>query len=112
MAEKERAVFELQAALDNALDWHRRREESHRQQEERLIEENTELQRQRVSFKEMSDEFFIKYKLLSEQNEKLSDDCLALHEEKAVACERVRAECKQDWRDATEELTKHYEQSI
>ena len=47
MAEKERAVFELQAALDNALDnafdWHRRREESHRQQEERLIEENTEL---------------------------------------------------------------------
>ena len=105
MAEKERTVLELQVALDNALDWHRRREESHRQQEERLIEENTELQRQRVSFKEMSDEFFIKCKLLSEQNEKL-------HEEKAVALERVRAECKKDWMNATEKLTKRYEQSI
>ena len=44
--------------------------------------------------KEMADEFFIKSKLLAEQNEKLSDDCLALHEQKAVACERVQAECK------------------
>ena len=49
--------------------------------------ENTELQRQRASMKEMADEFFIKSKLLAEQNEKLSDDCLALHEEKVVACE-------------------------
>ena len=84
----------MQATLDNALDWHQRREESHRQQEERLIAENTELQRQRASMKEMADEFFIKSKLLAEQNEKLSDDCLALHEQKAVACERVQAECK------------------
>ena len=60
----------------------------------------------------MSDEFFIKCKLLSEQNEKLSDDCLALHEEKVVALERVQAECKQDWMNATEELMKRYEQAI
>ena len=112
VADKERAIFELQSSLDNALDWHRRREESHRQQEERLIAENEELQSQRASFKEMADEFFIKCKLLSEQNEKLSDDCHGLHEEKAVALERVRAECKQDWMNATEELTKRYEQSI
>ena len=109
MAEKEREVLELQAALDNAHDWNRRQEESHRQREERMIAENAELQSQRTTFKEMSDEFFIKCKLLSEQNEKLSDDCLALHEEKAVECERVRAECKKEWEKATEELTKHYE---
>ena len=60
----------------------------------------------------MADEFFIKCKLLSEQNEKLSNECYGLHEEKAAALERVRAECKQDWMNATEELTKRYEQSI
>ena len=53
VAYKARAIFELQSSLDNALDWHRRREESHRQQEERLIAENEELQSQRVSFKEI-----------------------------------------------------------
>ena len=61
-----------------------------------MIAENAELQSQRTTFKEMSDKFFIKCKLLSEQNEKLSDDCLALNEEKAVECERVRGECKQE----------------
>ena len=101
VAEKEREIVEIQAALDNAHDWHRRLEESHRQREERMIAENAELQRQRRSMKEMAYEFFIKSKLLSEQNEKLSDDCLALHEEKAVECERVGAECKQEWEKAT-----------
>ena len=40
----------------------------------------------------MADEFFIKCKLLSEQNEKLSNECYSLHEEKAAALGRVRAE--------------------
>ena len=87
MAEKGREVLELQAALDSVHDQNRRQEESHRQQEERMIAENAELQRQRRSMKEMADEFFIKSKLLAEQNEKLSNDCLALHEEKSVECE-------------------------
>ena len=42
MAEKEREVLELQAVLDNAHDWNRRQEESHRQREERMIAENAE----------------------------------------------------------------------
>ena len=96
MAEKEREVLELQAALDIAHDRNRRQEESHRQREEIMIAENAELQSQRRTMKEMADEFFIKSKLLSEQNEKLSDDCLAQHEVKAVECERVRAECKKE----------------
>ena len=62
-----------------------------------MIVENAELQSQRRTMKEMADEFFIKSKLLSEQNEKLSNDCLALHEEKVVECKRVRAECNKEW---------------
>ena len=60
----------------------------------------------------MADEFFIKCKLLSEQNEKLSDSCLALQEERIVEREQIWAECKKEWEKATEELTKHYEQAI
>ena len=43
VAEKEREVLDLQAALDNAHDWNRRQEESHRQREHRMIAENAEL---------------------------------------------------------------------
>ena len=74
-----------------------------------MIAENVELQSQRTTLKGMADEFFIKCKLLSEQNEKLSDSCLALQEERIVEREQVRAECKKEWEKATEELTKHYE---
>jgi hypothetical protein len=95
--EREREIVEIQAALDNAHDWNRRLEESHHQREERMIAENTELQSQHTTMKEMADEFFIKNKLLAEQNEKLFDDCLALHKSRAVTCERVRAECKKKW---------------
>ena len=109
VVDKEQAIYELQSSLDGALDWNRRREETHSQQEANLLAETEELQRQRASFKEMADEFFIKCKLLSEQNEKLSNECYGLHEEKAAALERVRVECKQDWMNATEELTKRYE---
>ena len=76
------------------------------------MEENTELQRQRASLKEMADEFFIKSKLLAEQNEKLFDDCLGLQEERATEHERGRAECKREWQQATEELTQRYEQAV
>ena len=37
---------------------------------------------------------------------------IALQEERIVEQEQVRAECKKEWEKATEELTKHYEQSI
>ena len=66
VADKERAIYELQSSLDRALDWHQRREEIHREQQESLIAETQDLRSQRESFKEMADEFFIKCKLLSE----------------------------------------------
>ena len=67
VAEKEKEVLDLQAALNYAKEWNRREEERNRQREEKLVAENAELQSQRMNFKEIVDEFFIKCKLLSEQ---------------------------------------------
>ena len=106
VAAKEQTIYELQASLDGALDWNRRQEETHSQREAALNEDNDEMRRQRDNFKELADEFFAKCKLLSEENEKLSNECYDLHEKKDAAVERVRAECKLDWMNATEELTK------
>ena len=50
VADKEQTIYELQASLDGALDWNRRREETYSQQEASLHEETEELQRQRASF--------------------------------------------------------------
>ena len=112
VADKEQTIYELQASLDGALDWNRQQVEEHSQREAALNEDNEEMRRQRDSFKELADEFFAKCKLLSEQNEKLSNECYDLHEKKVAAVERVRAECKLDWMNTTEELTKQYERSI
>ena len=65
-----------------------------------------------MAFKEMADEFFIKCKMLTEQKDELSDSYLVLQEERIVLQEKLRVECKKEWEGATEELTKHYEQSI
>ena len=112
VADKEQTIYELQASLDGALDWNRQQVEEHSQREAALNEDNEEIRRQRESFKEMADSFFAKCNLLTEQNEKLSDELYDLHEKKAEAVERVRSECKLDWIKATEELTRRYEQSI
>ena len=112
VAEKEKEVLDLQAALDNAKYWNHRLEERNRQQEERMIAENAELQSQRTTLKEMADEFFIKCKLLSEQKDELSDSYFALQEERIVEREQVRAACQKEREQATEELTKRYEQAI
>ena len=64
MAEKEKEVLDLHAALDYAKEWNLGEEERNRQREEKLVAENAELQSQRMTFKEIADEFFIKCKLL------------------------------------------------
>ena len=112
VAQKEKEVMDLQSALDYAKEWNRREEERNHQREEKMVAENAELQSQRMAFKEIADEFFIKCKLLTKQKEALSDSCLALQEERIVEREKLRAECKKEWEGATEELTKYYEQSI
>ena len=44
VAEKEKEVLDLQAALDYAKEWNRQEEERNRQWEEKLVAENIELQ--------------------------------------------------------------------
>ena len=112
LADKEQTIYELQTSLDGALDWNRRREETNSQREAALNEENEELRRQRDSFKERANESFSKCELLTELHDKLSEELYSLHEKETEAVERVRAECKKDWLEATAELTKHYEQSL
>ena len=112
LADKEQTIYELQTSLDGALDWNRRREETNSQREAALNEEIEELRRQRDNFKEMANESFSKCELLKELHDKLAEELNSLHEKETEAVERVRAECKKDWLEATAELTKHYEQSI
>ena len=88
VAEKEKEVLDLQAALDYAKEWNRR-EERNRQREEKMEPPNAELQSKHMTLKEMVDEFFIKCKLLPEQKDELSDSYLALQEERIVEREHV-----------------------
>ena len=73
VAEKEKEVLDLQAALDYVKEWNLREEERNRQREEKMVAENAELQSQRMTFKEIAHEFFIKCKMLTEQKDELSD---------------------------------------
>ena len=112
LAEKEKEVLDLQAALDYAKEWNRREDKRNRRREEELVTANAEPQSQRMSFKEMADEFMIKWKILSEQKDELSNSYLALQEEKIVLREQLRVEWTKEMEEATGQLTKHYEQTI
>ena len=73
---------------------------------------NAELQSQRMTYKEMADEFMLKWKIVSEQEDELTDSYHALQEEKIVLRERLQVEWTKEVEEATEQLTKHYEQAI
>ena len=66
VAENEKEVLDLQAALDYVKQWNRWEEQRNRQREEKMVAENVELQSQCMAFKEMADKFFIKCKFLTE----------------------------------------------
>ena len=66
VAEKEKEILNLQAALDYVKQWNRWEEQRNRQREEKMVAENVELQSQCMAFKEMADKFFIKCKFLTE----------------------------------------------
>ena len=60
MKAKEKEVLDLQATLTDAKEWNLREEERNRRREEDLIAENGELRSQRMTFKELADEFMLK----------------------------------------------------
>ena len=55
-----------------------------------------------MTFKEMADEFMLKWKIVSEQKAELTDSCHALQEEKIVLRERLRVEWTKEAEEATE----------
>ena len=112
LAEKEKEVLDLQAALDYAKEWNRREDERNRQREEELVAVNAELQSQRMTYKEMADEFMLKWKIVNEQKAELTDSYHALQQEKIVLREKLWVEWTKEVEEATEQLTKHYEQTI
>ena len=89
LAEKEQEVLDLHAALDYAKDWNRREDERNRRREEELVAANAELQSQRMTFKEMVDEFMLKWKIVNEQKAELTDSYNALQEEKIILREKL-----------------------
>ena len=107
LAEKEKEFLDLQAALDYAKEWNRREDERNRQREEELVAVNAELQSQRMTYKEMADEFMLKWKIVNEQKAELTDSYHALQQEKIVLREKLWVEWTKEVEEATEHLTKH-----
>ena len=67
LKEKEKEVVDLHAALTYAKEWNHREDERNRRREEDLIAENAELRSQQMSFKEMADEFMLKWKIVKDE---------------------------------------------
>ena len=65
-----------------------------------------------MTFKELADEFMLKWKIVNEQKDQLTDSYHALQEEGIVLRERLREEWTKEVEEATGQLTKHYEQTI
>ena len=84
LTEKEKEVLDLQSALDYAKEWNHREDERNRRKEEELIAENVELRSQRMTFKEMANEFMLKWKIVSEQKDELTNSYHTLQEEGIV----------------------------
>ena len=73
MKAKEKEVLDLQATLTDTKEWNLREEERNRRREQELIAENEELRNQHTTFKELADEFMLKWKIVNEQKEQLTD---------------------------------------
>ena len=109
---KEKEVLDLQATLTDAKEWNLREEERNHQREQELLAENKELRSQRTEFKELADEFMLKWKIVNEQKDQQTDSYHALQEEGIVTREKLWAEWTKEVEEATTQLTKHYEQTI
>ena len=65
-----------------------------------------------MTFKEMADEFMLKWKIVSEKKDELTNSYHALQEEGIVPRERLWAEWTKEVEEAIGQLTKNYEQTI
>ena len=91
---KEKEVLELRVAPTEAQERILREVERNRQRELELFAETEEIRRQRTECKEMADEFMLKWRIVVEQKQQLSDSYHALQLEGIVTRERLRVDCK------------------
>ena len=94
MKAKEKEVLDLQVALTDAKERILREEERNRQREQEFFAENEEIRSQHREWKEMANEFMLKWRIVDEQKEQLSDSYNKLQEESIITRERLRNEWK------------------
>ena len=112
MKAKEKEVLDLQVTLTDTKERILREEERNRQQEQELFAENTEIRGQHTELKEMANELMLKWRIVNEKKEQLSESYNKLQEESIVTKERLRADWKKEIEETIAQLTKHYEQTI
>ena len=112
MKAKEKEVLDLQVTLTDTKERILREEERNRQQEQELFAENTEIRGQHTELKEMANELMLKWRIVNEKKEQLSESYNKLQEEGIITRERLRA----DWRILIDkhhqQLTKKVEESF
>ena len=91
---KEKEVLDLQVALAEAKEHILREEERNRQREQELFTENLEIRSQQREWKEMANEFMLKWRIAEEQKAQLSDSFNELQVEGIVTRERLRGAWK------------------
>ena len=91
---KEKEVLDLQVALTDAKERILREEERNRYLEQELFAENEEIRSQHREWKEMANEFMLKWRIVDDQKEQLSDSYNKLQEESIITRERLRNEWK------------------
>ena len=91
---KEKEVLDLHIALTEAKERVLKEEERNRQWEHELFAENEELRSQQREWKEMANEFMLKWRIAEEQKAQLSDSFNELQVEGIVTRERLRGAWK------------------
>ena len=80
---KRKEVLDLQIALTNANERILREAEKNHQRELELFAETKEIRRQRTEFKEMADEFMLKWRIVEEQKQQLTNSYRACKNKRA-----------------------------
>ena len=109
---KEKEVLDLQVALTEAKECVLMEEERNRQREHELFDENLDIRSQQREWKEMANEFMLKWRITEEQWAQLSDSYNELQAEGIVTRERLRDAWKKEVEETLTQLTKHHEQTL
>ena len=109
---KEKEVLDLQVVLTEAKERTLKEGERNSQRQQELFTENEEIRGQHREWKELANEFMLKWRIAEEQKAQLSDSYKELQEEAIITRERLGGKWKKEVDETIAQLTKHYEQTI